>query len=335
MAARRVSDMSSSYGLGKLTRDVSQLPQNRRRPSHQQRMELAVTLEVGKDLTAGNTDTDWARRFLAQPTTVPRTKLKGLSETEHEASNNKAAAVHAVKQAKQLRAQMTRIAAAADTLEASNAREKATYDALVAEVAALELKLVLESAATDVSLAENSDHDGAGGEGGVFIELPMEYNEYDDANSDVSVSTYEEEEEESEEQSGGIAPGLVSRIPVMSPARPSAPPTPTRTTSIPMPKAQKANAKSSGKGSTGGTRKRSTTLQVSSVESRHSSNALTSAKRNASNVFGSAQVAPVAASNKAAQSRRNESTLFNAQSHVQTTSAVAASTRRNQSSVFG
>ena len=133
----------------------------------------------------------------------------------------------------------------------------------------------------------------------------------------------------------GIAPGLVSRIPVMSPARPSAPPTPTRTTSIPMPKAQKANAKSSGKGSTGGTRKRSTTLQVSSVESRHSSNALTSAKRNASNVFGSAQVAPVAASNKAAQSRRNESTLFNAQSHVQTTSAVAASTRRNQSSVFG
>ena len=77
------------------------------------------------------------------------------------------------------------------------------FEWLTRNAKALELKLVLESAATDVSLAENSDHDGAGGEGGVYIELPMEYNEYDDANSDVSVSTYEEEEEESEEQSGG------------------------------------------------------------------------------------------------------------------------------------
>ena len=46
-----------------------------------------------------------------------------------------AAAAQAVKEAKQLRTQMTRIAAAADTLEASNAREEATYDTLVAQVA--------------------------------------------------------------------------------------------------------------------------------------------------------------------------------------------------------
>lgn len=44
---RRVSNMSSSYGLTALTSDVSKLPKQRR-DSHHQRMGLAVALQVGR-----------------------------------------------------------------------------------------------------------------------------------------------------------------------------------------------------------------------------------------------------------------------------------------------